>query len=333
MSKRIPLYPVRNLKPRQKEAVKRFGWDTAIEKEEIACIICQSREYHVLFKNERHGIDQNTVMCRNCGLVYSNPRMKDDSVHYFYGSDLYREIYHGVNDQSTDHNLYNLPYQFDKEGPSFEKYYYQLFFDFIHQFDLSYKSVCEIGAAGGWNLAPFLKMGKRVKGYEPSPMLVKQGLEKGIDLENGFVDDVEGVHDLVILKHVLEHFQNPLQVLTNLHPHVGKYLFIEVPGIETRMPSLQNAHTFYFSTNTLEYITAKAGYKKLRLEYSKSNDFIFGLFEKTGKEVDFSYSHSHERFRVQHIYKNFTKALFRARFMKNAGVKKLYRFIKKLIGK
>lgn len=328
MPSNIPLYPVRPLKPNQQKAVAEFKANSEITYEKIPCLICQSEAYDVLFKNERHGIDQSTVMCKGCGLVYSNPRMDDATVHYFYESDLYRKIYRGVNKQTSDQNLYTLAYNLEKKKPQLDQYYYQLFFDFIHNHDLSYQTVCEIGAGGGWNLMPFTSLSKNIKGYEPSPQLGGLAREKGIDLINGFVDDVEGEYDLVILKHVLEHFQNPIKVLSSLRNHVGKYLFIEVPGIQTMMPSLQNAHTYYFSVNNLQKVTSLAGYKTLDIAYCKSNDFIFGLFEKSTDTVDYELSMQGEIENVARIYRKFKASVNRASFLRKSGIKKVYRFLK-----
>lgn len=52
----------------------------------------QIREKYFL-KNDRYGINQQTVICKKCGLVYSSPRLTTESVRIFYESDDYRKIY------------------------------------------------------------------------------------------------------------------------------------------------------------------------------------------------------------------------------------------------
>ena len=61
---------------------------------DMNCICCNKRNEKTLFVNDRYGIRQKTVMCKNCGFVYLNPRADSNSLTKFYESDLYRDIYH-----------------------------------------------------------------------------------------------------------------------------------------------------------------------------------------------------------------------------------------------
>ena len=87
---KYPIIPITN---EQKLAVDKFNADEKIKFEEINCTNCKSIDFKILFKNDRYGFNQQTVLCNNCGLTYSNPRMTEDSARYFYSSDLYRKIY------------------------------------------------------------------------------------------------------------------------------------------------------------------------------------------------------------------------------------------------
>ena len=238
-------FPLNSLKPSQAEAVQDFISDKSIEYENIRCMVCNSDDHKILFKNDRFGIPQQTVMCNHCGLLFSNPRMTAKSTDFFYSSDNYRRIYGGIDDIAQYNGHYERSYRLKPHPPKFSHYYAQQYFDFLHSFDLSYETVCEVGAGGGWNLVPFQQLGKTVTGYEPSPILCELGEKHAIPMVNGFLDDVDQPHDLLILKHVLEHFRSPEDALTRLKDKINKYLFIEVPGIVNRMPSIQNAHYYY----------------------------------------------------------------------------------------
>lgn len=254
-------YPIRNQTLEQTEAIKDFEASDFIEYAEVNCVNCQSSKYKILFKNDRYGIRQQTVLCRKCGLVYTNPRMTEESTEYFYGSDLYRKIYGGI----SDIGQFERDYSFNKHRPKFDRYYPELFFEFLNCHDINYESVCEIGAGGGWNLIPFQTIGKKVIGYEPSPILVQMGQKRNLNLTRGFVQDFDGKFDLVILSHVLEHFLNPLETLRGLRKITKKFLAIEVPGFIDCIPSIQNAHNFYFSSNTLQSIVSRAGFRTIDL--------------------------------------------------------------------
>ena len=142
-------------------------------------------------------------------------------------------------------------------------------------------------------------------GYEPSEFLSNFSKTKGINIINGFINDIKGEYDLVIMRHVFEHLLNPVHELKKLRKHIKKYLFIEVPGCVNSIPSIQNAHNYYFSLNTLNYILNKCGFKKIYFDYCKSNEFIFALYEKSDKIEEFRYNCSNEVKRILKIYNKF----------------------------
>ena len=89
----MPYYPVLKLSKRQTEYVKEFNNNPKIKFEKISCYNCSSINQKILFRNDRYGFNQKTVLCKNCGLIYSNPRMTEDTTDFFYKSDLYRNVY------------------------------------------------------------------------------------------------------------------------------------------------------------------------------------------------------------------------------------------------
>ncbi len=102
-------------------------------------------------------------------------------------------------------------------------------------------------------------------------------------------------YDLIILKHSLEHLYNPSKDLEKIRSHTNKYLFIEVPGNFRRIASIQNAHNFYFTKNTLHKIVSKTGFNIISTEYCKETEFIFALYEKSEKtNIIYEYSYSDE---------------------------------------
>ena len=225
-------YPILQLNNKQELEVKKFNKDEKIHLETINCIICKSLNYKILYTNDRHGINQQTVMCNSCGFVYSNPRMSEESLDYFYSSNLYREVYEATNDFEHDFSerIRKVEKNIKINEPNFNKYYPQLFLDFICSLNIDYKTVCEIGCGYGTNLLFFKNIGKEVYGVEPSKTSVKIAIDNQIYIKQGFVNDLENKYDLIVLKHIFEHLYNPLKDLEKIRFHTNKYLFIEVPG-------------------------------------------------------------------------------------------------------
>ena len=161
--------------------------------------------------------------------MFLNSRMTQNSADFFYKSDLYRNMY-------LDDDLDKLT---SASWEEFEKNPKRPFFDIINSLNLKYQNVCEVGAAGGVNLKLFQLAGKDVLGYEPSEFLSNLAKTKGINVINGFIDDVKDEYDLVIIIQVFEHLLNPIDALKKLRKHIKKYLFIEVPGCITKFSSIQ----------------------------------------------------------------------------------------------
>jgi len=63
-----------------------------IKFESVPCL-CGCVDFDRIASIDRYGILQETVVCRKCGLIQSNPRMTEDSYKKFYESDQYRKIY------------------------------------------------------------------------------------------------------------------------------------------------------------------------------------------------------------------------------------------------
>jgi len=317
-------YPVINLTDKQSAEVKNFNKDKKIFLEFINCINCNLSNFKKLYSNDRNGINQQTVLCNNCGLVYSNPRMTKETLNYFYSSNIYREIYESSSD--FEYNFQERKADIKKDNsminPNFTKYYPKLFFDFINSLNVDYESVCEIGAGFGNYLMYFKNIGKNVCGIEPSKVLANIAKNNNLNIKEGFLNDLNSTYDLIFLRHVFEHLHNPLKDLKKIRNHTNKYLFLEVPGNIKRLASIQNAHNFYFTKNTLNKIVLNAGFDLVSIKHCKETEFIFALYKKNDNQnPKFEYSYTKEIRFIKKTYRNDN-----IRFIIIRMLKKLYLF-------
>jgi SAM-dependent methyltransferase len=212
-------------------------------------------------------------------MLYSNPQMTSASTNLFYASDDYRRIYGGGDFLRDSADMFDIE-SVDRTAP-----YHQLtFFDFIMNSKANIESVAEIGAGGGWNLVPFINEGILCQGYDFSPQLIEAGRQQGIDMIDLSDTVLSGQYDLIMLKHVLEHVDDPIQQLQQLSSHLTEdgQLFIEVPGIVGKVPSLQNAHYHYFSEATLDSILGQAGFEVTHRQTIQSNGYLLVLANYSG---------------------------------------------------
>ncbi len=266
--------PLQRISDAQLNLVKEFNSNIAKNKvlfEEVPCL-CGCLEFELIASVDRYTILQKTVICTNCGLIQSNPRMTRDQYRDFYSSDLYRRCYEGEDYIQT---LGNRKYEDSSVIHIFEAV------DKVRKITPGI-TVVELGAGGGWNLLPFMKAGAIVRGLEYSPSLVELGRKHGIDMAQGDVSGITGVYDVVILNHVLEHLPDPVGSLKNIakHMHDGSIIYIGVPNIMNfSMSQLQGAHTYYFTPWTLEYFCSQAGLR-LIMKGPSQTEHMFGIFKK-----------------------------------------------------
>jgi len=262
------------------------------EFEDLPCLCCNAKDEEVLYLNDRYGIFQRTVMCKSCGFVYGNPRMSPSTLVDFYGSDLFREIYHTVSDYN---NKWRKAGAYEVSGFFPDSTYDPFsFIAFIEKFAAPYNSVFEVGAAGGANLQVFKKMGKKTAGFDLSPQMVDFAQSKGLDVTLGTIEEIEGTWDIYVIQHVLEHVYDPVNFLQTLYKKQAKQIYIGVPGIIDLFPSVQSAHNFYFSISTLREICRKAGFVEVKIDYYKSNNYIVGLFKRSEKIAQSTHASSAE---------------------------------------
>jgi SAM-dependent methyltransferase len=174
---------------------------------------------------------------------------------------------------------------FDMEGVDKSDDYHRLtHFDFIMESMEKVETVAEIGAGGGWNLIPFINENIVCQGYEFSPRLIEAGQQQGIDMVDLSDSQLSGRFDIIMLRHVLEHVDDPITQLKQLSSHLTEngQLFIEVPGIVDKIPSLQNAHYHYFSEITLNSILGQAGFEITNQLTIRRNGYLLVLAKYSG---------------------------------------------------
>lgn len=230
--------------------------------EKVNCVVCGNKNFELLSEKDRYGLYVPTVICKDCGLVQTNPRMNQKSYNEFYDSE-YRRLYTGE-DICSEAFFKNQQFQGKAIFDLIEKYIGK---------PLENKFVVEIGTGAGGILQIFKDIGNKVFGLDLGSEYINYGKSKGLNLKVGTIDDIKKLKlkpDLVIYSHVLEHILDPVRELKKLRENLKptSLLYIEVPGIKNLIKSynqdfltyLQNAHVYHFSLKTLKNIGRKAGF-------------------------------------------------------------------------
>jgi len=239
-----------------------------------ACYLCGTTGARVLANRCRSNTPLRTVICPKCGLVWSDPLPHNPRDFY---EDDYRVSYKGTYSPKPKHILRAGNVALSRH----EK---------IRRLLANKMRVLDVGSGGG-EFAYLLKtLGHDVQGIEPNRGYADYSIrEYGLNVRVGFVQDValpEKNLGLITIWHVLEHTENPFNVLLKLHELLQPegMLVIEVPNIEATCQSprstFHEAHLFNFNLATLRKMTEKAGFAFSELSLSPDGGNITIMVQK-----------------------------------------------------
>jgi len=222
---------------------------------------CGVNDDVLIAQRDRYGIPLDTVLCRHCGLMRSDPYFTSESVAYFY-REAYRSIYihpggisgHFAEQQAVGACIHNYV---------------------VQSFPTKPETVLEVGCGAGGILHHFQQHGSRVAGCDFGEDYLQYGMSKGLTLEVGGWDKLaqHGPADLVVLSHLLEHLQNPVAELKNIHGLLkpNALVYVALPGVFSIRDTygdlalyLQNAHCWHFCLQTLDYVMSMAHFERVR---------------------------------------------------------------------
>lgn len=244
--------------------------------EYVACNLCGHDDTHLRFPgtlpegtppqnveafrctSPGYGRHHTIVKCRNCGLIYTNPRFTGEEILDSYVAvedPLYLEERDG---RVLTFERHLRPLEKIKAPPG-------LLLDVG-----AYTGVfVEIAAQHGWD----------AYGVEPSHWAVEQACERGLHMIQGTLASSglpDNSLDVVTMWDVIEHVSNPLgemqQAQRLLKP--GGLLVVHTMDIDSRFarmmggrwPWLMEMHIYYFSRHTLKQMLEKAGFTVIRIE-------------------------------------------------------------------
>ena len=240
----------------------------------VPCNLCGSVDAEEISRVDRDKNYLRTVICRKCGLAWSDPRPNEDEVKKFYTQD-YRIAYKGTYQPKLKH-VYRAG------NGAMQRFLFLR--DIINPGD----SIFDIGAGAGEFVYLLRKLGYDAKGIEPNEgygLYAKTQLN--LPIEIGFaqqIDPRENRYSLVTMHHVLEHLDDPFLILTRVRELLIEpgFLVVEVPNIEgtcfAPLHRFHAAHLYSFNPETLEAIGRKAGFSVHKKQVSIDGGVITVIF-------------------------------------------------------
>lgn len=234
------------------------------EFESTDCIFCKGKEQFHYSEKGQFGLPTYVVICKGCGFSFLNPRWNKQRYNHFY---------------TVEYDDYYRP-ESKTDNPKIDKY---ASIKIIlarfkgHQIDLGNpEHIIDIGSGMGDSLFYLRDNGfSKAKLYsiEPSEFCAQHLRENGIevisrDVESDWEKEYVGKFDLVIMRHVLEHFLDPLAVMQKMAKILkpNGIIYIAVPNSKKPTRLLKSSffrvvHTYYFSTISLTNLLTKSSLK------------------------------------------------------------------------
>ena len=172
-------------------------------------------------------------------------------------------------------------------SPTFRRFAEDLADELVQRFDLVGKDVIEIGSGDGHILS--LLAGRGVvsaTGYDPSmkdrpsPFTEREGVE--IVAEYFEAGRVDRPYDAVLCRHVIEHLEDPAQLLGNLRSVIGDRktpVYFEAPNALWMVDSVSiwdviYEHVGYWTKPSFETAFRRAGFAPLSLKTRYGDQFL-----------------------------------------------------------
>ena len=164
------------------------------------------------------------INCKSCKFIHVNPIPSNEELFNFYKNDYYQKTkprYISGNEKDMEYQNYT----FDEKLDFLEK-----------NNSKKTRKILDIGSGPGFFLRRAKKRGWNVLGIEPSPVACKYSKKQKIPVIQKFFHEVDieelGKFDAIHIFDVLEHVNNPINILKKSHLLLKKdgIIIIEVPN-------------------------------------------------------------------------------------------------------
>ncbi len=248
--------------------------------EYVECNLCGFNSSNKLFIGKdllyrKQGLF-TVVKCKNCGLIYTNPRPNQTSLSFYYP-----EEYWEINEDN-----------YEDVGLKLKK--------FAHQFinKISYKmtippnpngKLLDIGCGDGKELLRHKRNGWETYGVEINDLAAKYVREQlGLNVFTGIVEDAEFKNeffDVIILNNVLEHMSDPKTTLNEINRILKNdgTLAISIPNANSFEAKKFKKywtgwdlprHLYHFTPNTIKSLLNKTGFQISEIKYDNNPNII-----------------------------------------------------------
>ena len=240
--------------------------------------LCKTHNDVLLSLSDRHCVDFLTVVCKNCGLIRAKNYFREKDIIDFYKNYYRTEAYKKNIKQMAPREM------FDKQ-----KSRSQFRFDLINEYkikQLNNLKIIDLGGGVGGVLDHFNDSNQKYlfDFYDP---YLEFAETKGIKSTKGGLDKIDFKPDIIILSHVIEHWNNfeyEIQKLINIQKKNETINYIEFPGVDSLkkgrregdiLGDIHVPHVYYFTSYVFENLMNRYGFEKIYIDTRIKSIFIY----------------------------------------------------------
>lgn len=250
-------------------------------------MFCGGNNFEVLSRKERNSLPVRTVICKDCGLIFINPRMTVEMYKKYYEEEYRNQMarYKGIN--RVKH--YTNDFLFKRAVKRTQR-----IINYVGKY-VKNGLVVEIGSAEGGVLHVFKETLRfPVLGIEPDPDLVRYSKTKGIETRRAFFEDLKPRDTPrpanIICFRTLNHLLDFRKFLIWANHHLekdGRLImdvldFLQAVRTHQYLPRcIQIDHVFMFTPVTLRHFVAAIGFEVLEpARYSETKEHMYIVARK-----------------------------------------------------
>jgi len=228
------------------------------------CPVCRSNKLkeHGAYRGRHASFDSiKRFKCMFCELVFAGPMPSQDKLEQ-YNSSYFTSAHGGKPQGAATLAFFSGVAKIRQE--------------FLERFLLELGGaafrILEVGPGPGWFARSWLARHPKTTYYaiETDTSCHKLLGEIGVRLlSDKNISSEEGLFDLVVMTHVLEHVANPVDFLVESTRRLrsGGVLFIEVPCRDWEHKTLDEPHLLFFDKKSMQHLLERIGFEKIQLSY------------------------------------------------------------------
>lgn len=239
-----------------------FPYETAV-KEKIVCNLCGKNDYKILSEKGTDHLAIRSVICKNCALIYINPRMTKEWYGKYYEAEYRDKTINGENG-----NNFSCEQLFESTINHGKK-----LGELIQPYIPNTGDILEVGSGVGAVLTGMKSvLNRNIVGIEPSGQEAAYAVSRGVETHHSLIEDYADrskKYAVIVTTQALNHFLDPKYFFTFAYNQLQDdgIIVVEVMNFRQQLKNAgkyENAvkidHVYMFTPEVLNEFIQSAGF-------------------------------------------------------------------------